>query len=110
MVEMDSRIAQMTNLLFFKKLCRLPFVNRVLLFGSRAKGEANERADIDLAIDCPTASENDWLDLLNIIDDAELLLPIDIIRFDTVGDPLFKEEITHNHLVLFDREAHHDNI
>ena len=28
-------------------------IEKVILFGSRARGDNNERADIDIAIDCP---------------------------------------------------------
>ena len=83
----------------------LPYVQRVLLFGSRAKGYAEERADIDLAIDCPGASEAEWLQLLDLIEEAEMLIPIDCVRLDDIADDEFVQEIRSQHTVLFDREA-----
>lgn len=41
---------------FLHALKDLPYVEKVLLFGSRARGTAQERSDIDLAIVSPRAS------------------------------------------------------
>lgn len=37
---------------FIKRLKELPFVDEIWLFGSRARGDAQERSDIDIAILC----------------------------------------------------------
>ena len=42
---------------FIKKLKALPFVERIILFGSRARGDNLPRADIDLAIDCQNIND-----------------------------------------------------
>lgn len=52
------------------------------MFGSRARGDNQERADIDLAILCNNASFEDWLLVRSIIEDADTLLKIDCIRMD----------------------------
>ena len=71
---------------FFEKLTALPFVESILLFGSRARGDNQERADIDIAIVCPKATWEDWLLVTDIIDEADTLLEIDCVRLDGLKD------------------------
>lgn len=52
----------------------------------RARGDNQERADIDLAILCRNASFEDWLMVKNIIEDADTLLKIDCIRMDELPE------------------------
>jgi uncharacterized protein len=69
---------------FIQKIKELSFVEKVILFGSRARGNNAELSDIDLAIFCPTATIQEWFIVLDLIEHAETLLPIDCIRFDKV--------------------------
>ena len=73
---------QLNDYLFLRKIAALPFVDVIYLFGSRARGDHRERSDIDIAILCPKANENDWQSVLKLIDDADTLLSIDCIRLD----------------------------
>ncbi len=73
---------QLNDYLFLRQIAALPFVDAIYLFGSRARGDHRERSDIDIAILCPKANENDWQSILGLIDDADTLLPIDCIRLD----------------------------
>ena len=73
---------QLKDYLFLQKIAALPFVEAIYLFGSRARGDHRERSDIDIAILCPDANENDWLSIIKLIDEADTLLPIDCIRLD----------------------------
>lgn len=71
---------------FFKKIIRLPFVERVILYGSRARKDNRERSDIDLAIDCPRASLADWLKVVSLIEEnKDTLLNIDYVRYDELS-------------------------
>ncbi|WP_108649850.1 nucleotidyltransferase family protein [Dongshaea marina] len=70
---------------FVQKIAALPFVRGIFLFGSRARENHAERADIDIAVDCPLASENQWQQILEIIEEADTLLPIDCVRYDTLS-------------------------
>ena len=65
---------------FLDKLKALPFIEEIWLFGSRARGDHQERSDIDLAILC--ADESDWFKVTNILENADTLLKIDCLRFD----------------------------
>lgn len=67
---------------FIKQLQLLPCVKAIWLFGSRARGDHSGRADVDLAIICPDATDNDWHKIISIVEEADTLLKIDCIRFD----------------------------
>lgn len=75
----------MTNKLDYKfiaKLKTLSFIDEIWLFGSRARGDNQDRSDIDIAILCPYASDSDWSQVTEIIENADSLIKIDCIRFD----------------------------
>lgn len=70
---------------FFRRLCDLSFVEKIILYGSRARGDHTERSDIDIALVCPQATDNDWFKVLGIVEQADTLLKIDCVRFDTLS-------------------------
>jgi predicted nucleotidyltransferase len=69
---------------FLKSIAALDVVDAIYLFGSRARGDNQDRSDIDIAVLCPKATERDWLSILDIIENADTLLMIDCIRLDQV--------------------------
>lgn len=89
---------------FFQLLTQLNFVEKIILFGSRARQDNQERSDIDIAIICPQASSSDWHTILNIIDEADTLLSVDCIRFDELqnSNP-FKERIIKDGIILYEK-------
>jgi predicted nucleotidyltransferase len=54
-IEMHPAIAVMVE-----QIRRSRSVERIILFGSRARGDHHERSDIDLGIACPGASPEEW--------------------------------------------------
>jgi uncharacterized protein len=87
---------------FWHKLVALPFVKSVYLFGSRARGDARSKSDIDLAVNCPDASFQQWQEVLDIIEDADTLLGIDVVRYDHLGDSVFKHKIDESRVVVYE--------
>lgn len=85
MTEHNSNI-DVTKYGFVQQLKALPFVERVMLFGSRARHDNIERADIDIALICPNATNKDWSIVLEIVDNADTLLKIDCVRFDDLPE------------------------
>lgn len=78
---------------FFRALCDLPFVEEIRLFGSRARGVARPRSDIDLAVLAPGADARDWDRARLIAEEADTLLKIDLVRLDAMSpaNPLRQE-------------------
>ena len=71
------------------KLCREFGAKKVILFGSRAKGTALERSDIDIAV-----SGVEKIDLLiQKIEEIPTLYSIDIVNMDDCKKELLLEDI-----------------
>jgi uncharacterized protein len=75
-------------------------VERIILFGSRARGDHDERSDIDLGIACPGASPEEWAAIWNIVDEAPTLLNVDLVRLEHVDDAL-RQAIEREGVVLY---------
>ncbi|ESL02028.1 nucleotidyltransferase domain protein [Catonella morbi ATCC 51271] len=71
------------------KLCREFGAKKVILFGSRAKGTALERSDIDIAV---SGVENIDL-LIQKIEELPTLYSIDIVNMDDCKNELLLEDI-----------------
>lgn len=91
------------------KLSANTFVEAIILYGSRARGDHWERSDIDLAIVCPNASIKDWFMLTDLIDDVPTLLKIDLVDYAEM--PLaFREEIDREGLTLYEQESKNQTV
>jgi nucleotidyltransferase substrate binding protein (TIGR01987 family) len=66
-----------------------PNVDRVVLFGSRSRGDARERSDIDLAVVGPDITDREWLEMREYVEEeAPTLLLIDLVRWEEVDERL----------------------
>jgi uncharacterized protein len=85
------------------RLARDVAVERVWLFGSRARGDNFQRSDIDLAIEAPAMSHDDWLRIkLDFADEAPTLLLIDLVRLEEVPE-ILREQILEEGIVIHER-------
>jgi uncharacterized protein len=86
-----------------RRLARHPAIERVWLFGSRARGDCFERSDIDLAVDAPTMDPYDWLKItLDFEDEAPTLLLIDLVRWEEAPEGL-RAQIRDEGIVIYER-------
>lgn len=68
---------------------RHPNIQKVLIFGSRAKGNYREGSDIDLAAIGYNLNYNVLLSILTEIDDLELLYSVDLLDYQkTLNTPI----------------------
>jgi nucleotidyltransferase substrate binding protein (TIGR01987 family) len=75
---------------FYYHLRTFPFVDAIWLYGSRAREDSQSRSDIDLAILCPKATDQNWNDLL---------------RFDALKEnDKLRQAILRDKVVLFERK------
>jgi uncharacterized protein len=85
------------------RLARHPAVERVWLFGSRARGDQFERSDIDLAIEAPDMEPHDWLRIsLDFAEEAPTLLLIDLVRLEEAPAHL-REQIQNEGMIVYER-------
>jgi predicted nucleotidyltransferase len=64
-------------------------IKKVLIFGSRSKGNYREGSDIDLAVIGENIDYNQILTIMCEIDDLELLYSIDLLDYSKkVGTPI----------------------
>ena len=70
-------------------LCRRFHAKKVILYGSRAKGTAQERSDIDIAVTGVTDFER----LLEEVDGMPTLYRVDVLNLDACRNELLLEDI-----------------
>ena len=70
-------------------LCRQLQAKKVILYGSRAKGTARERSDIDIAV---SGVDNFEL-LVEKVEELPTLYSVDMVNMDTCRNQLLLEDI-----------------
>ena len=87
-----------------KRIGSCPHVEKIILFGSRARGDEQERSDIDIAIAGPGITREEWLEMREYVEEnAETLLFIDLVRFETASDQM-KDSMDREGVVLYERQ------
>lgn len=71
------------------KICNEFQAKEVVLYGSRAKGTARERSDIDIAV----SGVNDSDLLVEKIEDLPTLYSVDVLNMDTCRNELLMEDV-----------------
>ena len=79
----------------------VPAIEKVVIFGSRAKGNYRPGSDIDLAVFAADFTHDDLLDLLVKIDDLELLYQVDCIDYATITNDALRDHIDRVGRVLY---------
>lgn len=70
-----------------------PKVKKVLLFGSRARGNFKPHSDIDLALFAPGLTHEELLGLLSRLNDSPCVFTLDVVHFEALGNAALKEFI-----------------
>jgi len=70
-------------------LCREYDAKKVILYGSRAKGTAGERSDIDIAV----SGVAQFDELLEKVEELPTLYSVDLLNMDTCRNDLLMEDI-----------------
>ena len=71
------------------RICHSFCAKEVILYGSRAKGTAQERSDIDIAV----SGVEDFESLTEQIENLPTLFSVDIVNMDTCRNQLLLEDI-----------------
>lgn len=76
---------------------------RIILFGSRARGDSQERSDYDIAIDAPEIDEGKWARFVVYTkENLSTLLSVDIVRMDNASNEL-KTRIEKEGVLLYEK-------
>lgn len=70
-----------------------PKVKKVILFGSRAKGDFHSGSDIDLAVKGSDMTYSDMLQLRLAIDELTLLYKVDLLDYTSIDNNDLLEHI-----------------
>ncbi len=94
------------NYQFLKKIEALESVEQIIMFGSRARGTARTRSDIDLAVRFHPESlvSVEWQAVQDILENADTLLPIDCVNLNTLVSPALLENIQKEGVVLYQKK------
>ena len=77
--------------------------DKVILYGSRARGDARKDSDFDLAFVFPPDRHDRWVRFVVDLDDAAVtLLPVDLLDWNEASAPL-RERICSEGIVLYER-------
>lgn len=78
-------------------------VDKVILYGSRARGDDADRADIDLCIDTPNIDAVKWDKILQTVERTQTLLTIDTVYLPKATEAL-KANILREGKLLYVRQ------
>ncbi len=92
---LESRVIKIL-ISFFSKY---NFIDKVMIFGSRAKGNFTRSSDIDLAIFSKTMSSREFSRLRFNLDELPIFHKIDIIHFERVDSSLQKNIIEYGKIL-----------
>ncbi|MEM8893903.1 MAG: nucleotidyltransferase domain-containing protein [Bacteroidota bacterium] len=77
-------------------------IEKVVLFGSRAKGNYHLGSDIDLALIAQDFTHDEMMDLILSIDDLDLLYKVDCIDYHKIDNPNLKDHIDRVGLTFYE--------
>jgi predicted nucleotidyltransferase len=80
-----------------------PQVERVLIYGSRAKGNYSKGSDIDITIVAPEMNFSEYLRLYSMLEDLEIPYRLDVTKYEMLEDNI-KEHIRRVGQEIYNRE------
>lgn len=80
-------------------------IERVLIFGSRAKGNARAGSDIDLAVVSSGMTDAEFARLWSEIDDLPLVFKVDLLHWDRLANPALQDKIQREGVSFYERSA-----
>lgn len=72
---------------------RFDEIERVVVFGSRAKGNFRDASDIDIAVFAPDMTDERFAQLWSALDDVPMVFKIDVLHWERLSHVALKENI-----------------
>ncbi|MGH6625884.1 MAG: DEAD/DEAH box helicase family protein [Burkholderiaceae bacterium] len=81
---------------------RFPGVERVWIYGSRARGDHRDASDIDLMVDAPDWEGTDFSRLWAAVDDLRVLYGVDLAHWQSTLSPEFRAQVERDRKVFWE--------
>lgn len=78
-------------------------VIKVIIFGSRARGDYKVNSDIDLAVIFNNNEKDNFIKLQTKLEELNTLYKFDIVDFNSVKDDKFKKEIKNDGIIIYEK-------
>lgn len=79
-------------------------VQKVLLFGSRARGDYKKTSDVDLAVFSENISDREFNLLVDEINEMDTALSFDVVHFENLKKEALKEKIIEDGILIYERK------
>ena len=101
-MKVDSRtgLSERVTDLLRVEVRRFPEVRAAYLYGSRARGDFKPQSDIDIAIDAPGMTPQNFAQLWSAIDALPIAYPLDCIWLQALPESSLKVQVERDGLVL----------
>lgn len=88
----------------------IPHIDKVILYGSRAKGNFREFSDVDITLLGDELTHDDLLDLYDKLYDSDLPYNYDISIFSKLEDADFIDHIKRVGKIIYSREEYNSKL
>lgn len=95
----DNLFNELLNL--FKK----ENIDKVILFGSRARNDYKNNSDIDLAIIFNSNDNDNYIKLLTKLEELNTLFKFDVIDYNKITNTTLKQEINKDGITIYQKEV-----
>ena len=99
-VDLRTGLSDRITSLLRAELHRFPEVRAAYLYGSRARGDYSPQSDIDIAIDAPGMTPQNFAQLWSAIDALPIAYPLDCIWLQALPESRLKVQVERDGLVL----------
>jgi uncharacterized protein len=101
-MKVDSRtgLSERVTDLLLGELRRFPEVRAAYLYGSRARGDYSPQSDVDIAIDAPGMTPQNFAQLWSAIDALPIAYPLDCVWLQAVPESHLRTQIERDGMML----------
>ena len=92
-VDSHTGLSERVTDLLRAEVRRFPEVRAAYLYGSRARGDYKPQSDIDIAIDAPGMTPQNFAQLWSAIDALPIAFPIDCVWLQALSESPLKAQI-----------------
>lgn len=79
-------------------------IKKVVIFGSRARGDFKNTSDVDLAVFSENISDREFNLLVDEINEMDTALSFDVVHFEKLKKDSLKENIIKDGILIYERK------